>query len=559
MTGTSAGHRVPRDLVLRGGKVLTLDLVGPTATATATALLLRGGEVAAVGDERQVLDAAGPEPRVLDLRGRTVMPGFVDAHCHFEEAGMDGDTVSFRGATTMAEALERVRTTARSLDTDAWVRGQIWNPVLQLEEGRVPTLAELDAVGGGRPVYLPMGHSACANSAALRLAGIDETTPDPDGGRLGRDPGSGTLTGYLWEEAQNLVARVVPEWTEQERAGQLLTAMKVLNGWGITSVVAGAMHPRDVAVLGRLAREGRSTLRVAAMVLPSGELIPSVSEPEWESLVKAGPRRYGDGTWVRDLGIKLQLDGGMTLGTAATRKPHLTDSAYAGDLLIDRSRLAMLVSRARQRGWRVGVHVVGDAAIDLALDVFAEARTAGAADPGPDILIHASLMQEDQMERARDLGVMVTAQAPFLWRNRDAIAARMGPDRAEGAVPLRSMTDVMGIDRVSAGTDFPINDLNPFKNLYAMTTRRDRQGRTVGGGQAVGREEALRLYTTSGAAHTGEERTKGALRVGALADLVVLDGDPLAADPETLLALNADVTVVGGHIVFDRHGELTDD
>ncbi|MCQ8830022.1 amidohydrolase [Streptomyces malaysiensis] len=550
----TTGDPGPYDLLLRGGRVLTLDHTGSTATA----LLLRGGKVAAVGEERRVLDAAGPATRVLELGGRTVIPGFVDAHCHFEEAGMDGDTVSFRGVTTMAEALERVRNTARSLDTGAWVRGQIWNPVLQLPEGRVPTLAELDAVSGGRPVHLPMAHSSCVNSAALRLAGIDERTPDPDGGRLGRDPDSGALTGYLWEEAQNLVARVVPEWTEQERAGQLLAAMKVLNGWGITSVVAGATHPRDVAVLARLAEEGRSTLRVAAMVLPSGELIPSVSEAEWESLIESGPRRYGDGTWVRELGVKLQLDGGMTLGTAATREPHLPGSAYAGDLLIDHARLAMLVSRAHRRGWRVGVHVVGDAAIDRVLEVFAEARAAGAAGPGPDILIHASLMRTDQLERARDLGVVVAPQAPFLWRNRDAIAARMGPHRAEGAVPLRSMIDVLGIDRVAAGTDYPVNELNPFQNLYTMTTRRDERGRTVGGGEAVGREEALRLYTASGAAHTGEERTKGSLRVGCLADVVVLDGDPLAADPETLPALNADVTVVGGGVVFDRHRELTD-
>ncbi|MFC5744271.1 amidohydrolase [Actinomadura rugatobispora] len=547
----------PRDLLLVNGRVLTLDRDGSVAAA----LLVRGGAVGAVGDEEEVRRAARGGARVLDLRGRTVLPGLIDTHCHFEQAGMDGDTVSFRGAGTMDEALRRVRAMADSLDAGAWVRGQVWNPVLQLREGRVPTRAELDAAGDGRPVYLPMGHSTCVNSAALRLAGIDEDTPDPDGGTLGRDPGTGRLSGYLWEEAQNLVARVVPEWTPEQREHQLAAAMRALNSWGITSVVAGALPRRDVEVLARLAERGLSTVRVAAMVLPSGELIPSVPFEEWEGLVGGGPRRYGDGTWLRELGVKLLIDGGMTLGTAATREPHKPDGPYAGDLLVDGERLAGLVSRARRAGWRTGIHTVGDAAIDLALDVFARAREgdglAGGTGPGPDILIHASLMQADQMKRARDLDVLVAPQTPFLWRNRDAIAERMGPRRAEEAVPLRSMIDIMGLARVAAGTDYPINDLNPFQNLYAMVTRKDRQGRPNGPGQAIGREEALRLYTTSGAAHTGEEGVKGALTAGSLADLVVLDGDPLAEDPEALLGLGADLTIAGGDVVFDRHGELT--
>ncbi|UMP06885.1 amidohydrolase [Amycolatopsis sp. EV170708-02-1] len=514
------------ELVLLGGRVYTMDTAGPEV---AEAVAVTDGRVSAVGATADIAALAGPSTRVVRLSGSTVIPGLIDSHCHFEHAGMAGHAVSFAGIRTLDAALDRVAELAADRAPGAWVQGQLWNPVLQLAEGRAPTRQELDRAAAGRPVFLPEGHAASVSTAALRLAGI---APDGHDGRL-------------VEGDVHTIAKVVPEWTSGERARQLSAAMRALNEHGITSVVAGALPPSDVDVLRELAESDASTVRVAAMVTPSGELNPSVTVAEWRDLLAGGPPKpVGDRYLTR--GIKLQVDGGMTLGTAATRTPYRTDAGYRGELFVHRARLTDLVDAAHRAGWAVGTHVVGDAAIDLALDVY-EATRAGLA--LPDVLIHASLIQRDQIDRARALGVRVAAQVPFLWRNRDAIAGHLGDERADGAVPLRDLVDGLGPDGVAAGTDYPVNDLDPWQNIHAMATRHDIGGRAVGAAQAITRREAVGLYTTSGAAHTGEWASKGRIAPGLLADLAVLDTDPFAAaDPRSTTTL---MTVMDGRVVHD--------
>jgi predicted amidohydrolase YtcJ len=540
------------DLVLLSGRVLTLDSMGVVEGGVA----LRGATILAVGTDDQLQALVGPRTQVVQLDGLTVMPGLVDSHCHFEDAGIDRDTVSFVGVSTIAEALDRVRATASEHPAESWVRGRVWNPFLQLDEHRAPTREELDVAAEGRPVFLPLGHSAAVSSAALRAAGISDSPRDPDG--FVEVDETGRPTGLLVEDGVHLVARVVPPWSEDQRRRQLVDAMAELNTWGITSVVGGAMVPADLDLLRELADSGRCTLRVSAMVVPTGETNPSVDLARWEELVSAPPRTGSPGAWVAERGIKLQIDGGMTLGTAATRAAYTSRPDYAGDVLVERERLAALVGHAHRHGWPVGVHVVGDAAIDLALDVFEE--TAGDRDPESlaDVLIHASLIQPDQAQRAKELGVLVAAQTPFLWSNAEVIRGHLGSGRLESAVPLRDLIDILGAGAVAAGTDYPINPLDPFQNVFAMTSRLDRHGRTVGAAQAISRPEALHLYTTSGAAHTGELSVKGSLAAGKLADLVVLDTDPLTVAESELAATRAVMTVVGGRVVFDPHRLLSE-
>ncbi|MFF5234571.1 amidohydrolase [Dactylosporangium sp. NPDC000521] len=536
----------PADLLLTGGRVVTLDRAGTVAQAVAVS----GATIRAAGSSEDLAALAGPATRVVDLAGRTVIPGLIDSHCHFEDAGMDRDTVPFDGVTTMAEALRRIAAKASALGPGSWVRGQIWNPVLQLAERRAPTRHELDVAASGRPVFLPMGHSAAVSTAALASAGLDEHTRYGEG-IVAREP-SGHPSGLLIEDGVALVARVVPPWTDEQRSRQLLDAMAVLNSWGITSVVGGAMTPRDVDLLAELARHGRSSVRVAAMLMPTGELNPSVDLDEWSALLH-GRKRASASDWLIERGVKLQLDGGMTLGTAATREAYDGRPDYRGELIADPRRFTDLVRIAHRHDWPVGVHAVGDAAIDLALDTFERIPAAAL----PAVLIHASLIQPDQAKRAAALGVMVAAQTPFLWKNSGVIAGHLGRQRAERAVPLRTLVDTLGMDGVAAGTDYPINGLNPFQNLYAMTTRRDLHGGSTGAEQAVSRSEALRLYTMSGAAHTGEQGRKGAITPGRLADLVVLDTDPLTADDAALLETRPLLTIAGGRVVFDVGHELS--
>lgn len=509
-------------LLLTGGSVLGHG-------ADVTAVLVDGGRVRAVGADAGLRSAASPGTPEVALAGRVVAPGVVDSHCHVEDAAMDDHAVRLAPATTVDEALQLVATFAAAQPDGAWVRGQTWNPVLQLAERRPPTRKELDEAAGGRPVVLREGHGATASTAALRAAGLPVDGAD----------------GHVVAPALDVLTSAVPPWTRDERRAQLLAAMARLNAHGITSAVSGAVRPGDVALLRELAAEGRSTLRVAAMVVPTGELLPTLPLDDWAATLAAGP---GDGdAWVRVRGVKMLVDGGMTLGTAWTREPYQDRPDHRGVLVADPERLRALVATAHAAGWPVGLHVVGDAGVDVALDVL----TATPPADQPDVLIHASLITPDQVARAAEAGVVVAAQTPFLWRNRDAIVGHLGEDRLRRAVPFRDLVDGLGLDAVAAGTDHPINDLDPFANLYAMTTRRDASGRDLGADQAVTREEAWALLTTSGAAHTGESGLKGEVAVGALADLAVLDRDPLTCSPDELLQTSVDLTVVGGDVVHD--------
>ncbi|WP_190816686.1 amidohydrolase [Saccharopolyspora pogona] len=525
----------PADLVLVGGTVNTLDIDGSIAEAVA----VTGGLVSAVGRDDQIRPLIGPATTVIDLQGRCVIPGLIDSHCHFESAAMDEFEVSFAGVETLREVLDRIGQFAATCEPGEWIRGQMWNPVLQLRERRAPSRLELDRAAGGRPVFLPEGHAVSVSTAALELAGLDPSDHD----------------GRLVEGAVHDVAKVVPEWTAEDRAKQLAAAMRVLSTQGITSVVGGAMAPRDVDVIRALASCGESTVRIAAMVTPTGELNPSADLKTWRGLLAEHPHAREVGGWVLERGVKLQIDGGMTLGTAATSAPYASRDSYHGELFVDKHRFAGLVDAAHQSGWPTGVHAVGDAAIDLALDVYAATQATRHDGMLPDVLIHASLMRRDQLARARDLGLQIAAQTPFLWRNRAAIAKHLGDERADNAVPTRDFIDVLGLDNVAAGTDYPINDLDPFQNFYAMVTRKNRDGETSGVAQAVNREQALRLYTTSGAAHTGESAIKGSLAVGMLADLAVLDTNPLTASDDELRATRTLMTVVDGRIVHNA-GDL---
>lgn len=536
------------DLLLRGGRVRVLDEAGTVGQSVA----IRAGRIVAVGADAEIEELAGPGTRVIDLAGRTVLPGFVDTHCHIEDIGTVEDTVSFAGARTIAEVVERVREAAARTPAGEWIRGRIFHPVSQLVEARRPTRAELDAATRDHPVHLPFGHSCAVNSAALARAGIDRHTPDPPGGVIERDP-DGEPTGILEEGAERLVTDVVPPWPAEQRARQFERAMQRLTELGITGVVGGATAPSDVAALRALRDAGRATVRYGAVVAPTGELNPSVDLAEWAAWFAGHPAPDETDPWVREVGIKLQADGGMTLGTAALREPY-PGTDHRGEQVVDADRLAALAGVAARAGWRVAVHAVGDAGIDLVLDAYDAVHRSAPIDHRRFVLVHASLMTRDQAARARALGLHVAVQVGFLWDKAAVIRRNLGAARAARAVPIRMLIDEMGLQNVSAGTDHPINPLEPLINLQLMTTRRDAHGTDVGAGEAVTREEALRLLTSSAAWYTFDEHDRGTLEPGRLADLVVFSGDPLTVPADELTALRTDLTVVDGRVVFERAG-----
>jgi len=516
---------------------------------------IREGRFMAVGSNAEVKAFVGATTEVTDLGGRTVVPGLIDTHAHVEAAGLFNYTVSFDGVTTVAEALARVKDMAARTAPGEWIRGRMWHPVAQMKEKRFLHRWELDDVAPDHPVCLPVGHFTLTNSLALKLAGIDRDTPDPAGGEIHRDKASGEPNGVLEEAAEDLVQKLLPPWSQEVRVQQIRDAMAYFNSFGITSAISARVNPEDMRVHQIIAGNGDATLRISAMFAPTGGLNPTLSVEDWQSFLgmMGTASDFGD-DWLSYSGLKMQIDGGMTLRTADMRESYPDQPGYHGTVVVGQERLNELVAIANRLGWRVGAHAVGDAAIDKLLDAYEHADREKSIRDRRFIVIHGSLMQPDQMRRARALGVRVDTQSVFLWDKAATIANYLGEETAARAIPLRWMIDEMGLDAVAQGTDFPINTLNPFINMYIMVTRKDINGNVYGADQRVTREEALRLYTSAAARYSFSEHKSGTIEVGKLADLAVLSGDPLTVPEEDLKAIVALRTIVGGRTVFTRAG-----
>jgi len=260
---------------------------------------------------------------------------------------------------------------------------------------------------------------------------------------------------------------------------------------------------------------------------------------------------FGD-DWLSYSGVKLQIDGGMTLRTAAMRDGYPDDRSYKGTIVIEPARFNALVATANRYGWRVGVHAVGDAAIDSVLDAYELADAERSIKGRRFIVIHGSLMQRDQMERARKLDVRVDAQTSFLWDKAATVARFLGKEAADRAFPMRTMIDVMGLDAVAQGTDYPINLVNPFVNMYVMVTRKDKNGDVFGADERITREEAIRLYTSSASRYSFAEEKTGTIEPGKYADMTVISDDILTVPDEAIKDIVAVRTIVEGKTVFER-------
>jgi len=537
------------DSIFTNGKIITAD----PDFSVVNAVAIRDGRFVAVGTAEEVGPLAGPSTVIVDLKGSTVLPGLIDTHAHVERAGLIKYTVQLNDVTSVAQALARISEHAAETPRGRWIRGAQWHPVSQLTEKRFLTREELDRAAPDHPVCLPIGHFTLVNSKALALAGITKDTPDPDGGIIHRDKTTGEPNGTLEESAEDLVSNLLPDWSEDERVDQMKYAMQYFNGFGLTSAISAAVDPPTLRAHQRIRQRGDASLRISAMYAPTGGLNPSMTTDEWEQFFsRIGVfSDFGD-DWLSYSGVKLQIDGGMTLRTAAMRDGYPDDPDYKGTIVIEPERFNALVATANRYGWRVGVHAVGDAAIDRVLDAYALADAERSIKGRRFIVIHGSLMRRDQMERARGLDVRVDAQTSFLWDKAAVVKRYLGEQTANRAFPMRTMIDVMGLDSVAQGTDYPINLLSPFVNMYVMVTRRDKNGDVYGAGERVTREEAIRLYTSAAARYSFSENKTGSMEPGKLADMVVLSADILSVPDEALKDIVANRTIVGGNTVFER-------
>jgi predicted amidohydrolase YtcJ len=505
-------------------------------------LAFEAGKVLEVGAAR-ALRARHADARVIDGRGRTLLPGLIDAHGHVLALGLERERVSLAGTHTLAEALARVRSYARAHPQDAWLQGSGWNQALwQLD--RFPTAQDLDSAVSDRPVVLERidGHAVWLNSRALDAAHITASTPDPSGGRIERDAG-GRPTGVLVDGAMQLIERVVPPPGDAELERALGAAFGELNAVGLTGVGDAGDDAREIALYRRFADEGRLTLRIYAMIRGT--------EADFRTLSGQGPLvGYGaDRLDVR--AVKLFADGALGSRGAALRAPYLDAPGERGLLFMSDAQMRSSIETALAAGYQVNVHAIGDAANHQVLDAFEAAYARVGGRELRNRIEHAQVLALEDIPRFKTLDLIASMQPTHATSDRTMAEARLGEERLKGAYAWRRFLD-QGT-RIAGGSDFPVESPNPFYGWRAAVTRTDLEGRPPGGWhpeQAMTVLEAFRAFTLDAAYAEHAERNRGSLEPGKWADFILIDRDPFRIPPAEISKVRVEQTWLAGERVY---------
>ncbi len=533
------------------GTIHTLNSEQPRASA----LAVRGERILAVGTQGRVQAAAAGAPlTAINLRGRAMIPGLTDAHVHITWYGLARLQVELGTAHSRAAALQLVAAHAAQLPADAWVEGGGWHQSEWQDSTDFPTRADLDQVCPDKPVFLVRkdGHSAWVNSRALELAGITAATPDPADGAIAR-AADGEPTGILLETAQDLIRAVIGEPPQARRVHALEQALHEALSYGITSlhIPAGPRAldaPETMRDLHTLHQQGRLPLRC----------LTYVSHRELEPLIALGLQSGWGDVWLRLGGLKLFADGSLGSQTAALLQPY-EGSTERGMALYDDATLTDLITRANLHGIAVAVHAIGDAANRSVLTALthATAQRAHHEPPLPPLALpnrieHVQLIDPADLPRLAHLGVLASMQPLHATSDMHMADALWGP-RCQHAYALRSVWQSGAT--VLLGSDAPIETLNPWHGIHAAVTRQRPTGSPPDGwypAQRLSIHQALLGYCVNPAIASGEAHLKGMLKPGMLADLVVLSADPFQCAPNDLHLIQADLTMVGGQVRWQR-------
>ena len=534
------------DLILKNGRIWRGAGLG-----VAEALAVGDGVIVATGGNDDIDGLAGPATETIDLRGRLAIPGFYDAHMHLLPLGLTLGEIDARlkVAPTIDALIEQVRGHVADLAPGAWAFGRGYDHHL-IPERRHPTRDDLDAAAPDNPVYIKRtcGHMGVANSAALALAGINQGTPQPPGGHI--EQRDGRPTGLLQERAQQLIFDVMPPPSMDALVAGIEDGSRLMLAQGITSAMDAGVGMRagfaEYRAYARARDEGRLPMRAYLCFVggPNG----IVEQAFAEGLVTGvGDERLKIGP------IKIFTDGSAGGRTAAMRDAYVGDDCDCGMFLFGDDDMNDMAMDYHVKGYQLGVHAIGDAAIDQTLTAVSRAMAAHPVVDRRHRIEHCGFIHPEQIAEMVRLGMVPAPQPIFIHQFGDAYVEMLGDERPATAYPMASWI-AAGL-RPAASTDAPVSDFNPFLNLYAMLTRSAASGRVIGAHQCIGVEAALTAMTYNGAYAGFSETTRGTLEAGKLADIAVIDTDLLSANPDEIREARADLTVLGGDLVHDRMGE----
>jgi predicted amidohydrolase YtcJ len=529
----------PADLVILNARVYTADVNRPVAEAFA----VRAGRIAFVGSTRGALALVGPRTERLDLAGRTVIPGMVDAHAHLLGLGQALRTVNLVGTRSYDEVIARVVERAKTARPGEWIRGRGWDQN-DWADTRFPTHQALSRAVPNNPVYLTRvdGHAALVNAKALELAQVTAATPDPTGGRFIRDS-AGTPTGVLVDGAQGVVGRVIPPAARVELREQTLAAIAEANRWGLTGIHDAGVDADGIAVYEDLAREGKYDLRNYVMIRSNDSTL--------DAFMKRGRQigLYDGRLWIRS--IKLVADGALGSRGAALLEPYSDDPGNTGLITTTPERIKGVAVRALKAGFQVNVHAIGDRANRMVLDQFEAAFKEVPVADHRFRIEHAQILRYQDIPRFAELDVIPSMQGSHQTSDMYWVPNRLGWARSQGAYAWRSLLNTGVV--IPNGSDFPVEAVNPLISFHSLFTRQDADNFPPGGWfpeQRTTRQEALWSITLWPAYAAFMENESGTLTAGKYADFVVLDRDIMSVAPEEVLGTHVLLTVLGGKVVY---------
>jgi predicted amidohydrolase YtcJ len=539
-SSSATAQSATAELIVHNARIYTVDRMHPVARAMA----VRGGRIVFVGAERGAMALRGGGTRVVDLQGKTVIPGMVDAHAHLAGLGTSLRIVSLVGTRSVDDVIARVAARAKEAPRGSWILGRGWDQN-DWPDTRFPTHEALSRALPDHPVYLTRvdGHAAFVNEAALRAASIEADTPDPDGGRILRGA-NGAATGVLVDRAQLIVNRVIPPPSRQEQRASILAAVREANRWGLTGIHDAGVARATIDLYEELAKAGEYTLRNYVMVANDSADIGHY--------LARGPQSglYDGHLWIRS--IKVVADGALGSRGAALLEPYSDDAGNSGLEVTPAQRIRAIAIQALRRGFQVNTHAIGDRANRTALDAYAAALAEVPVADHRFRVEHAQILHHEDIPRFSELGVIPSMQASHQTSDMYWAGNRIGSGRLLGAYAWRSLLDLGNI--IPNGSDFPVEAVNPLISFHAAVSRQDANDWPAGGWfpeQRMTREEALESMTIWPAYAAFQERELGSLSVGKYADFVVLDQDIMRVAPSAILATRVLATYIGGRAVYE--------
>jgi predicted amidohydrolase YtcJ len=529
------GASVRADLILYNANIHTMDPANPEATAVA----LSGGRFLAVGAEDEIDNLGSANTKRIDLGGNTVLPGFIDAHLHTASSGLQHLKEVDCDLRSIAAIQAAIRERASRTPPGQWVIGFKYDDT-KTSDGRALSIADLDAAASGHPVMVTHrgGHTSWVNSKALAAVDVNEKTPDPPGGKFERGP-DGKLTGRVMESAKDRFDAKIPSTaTRAERQAGVKLISKMIVSSGITSVNDPTGQPEDLLAYQDAYAAGDLSVRVYAFI----------SQPFIEKMLPSGVHSGLGNEWVRVGAMKMFCDGSISERDARVSQPYVGRPNDYGILINNEDQLFEMARGPYAAGWQIGTHGNGDVAIDIVLRVYERLqRETPKKDPRFRIE-HCTIINDDLVRRIKAQGVIPAPFSSYVYYHGEKMKA-YGAERLNSMFALRSFLDA-GIP-CTMSSDYPPGPFEPMMFLQSAVTRTDTMGNVWGPKQRITIAEALRVGTMNGAHASFEEKLKGSIEVGKLADLVVLGRDPLKENPSTLVTIPVERTMVGGNWKFE--------